>query len=643
MIAEDERAGIAIAARVIDEAALEGEECIEFQRAEEVRAECSASRRGLVDGVCVVHRSPARVLEFIGHRRILAPVPPITQYGPASIGRLLRSPLALSVLVVGTNALKPVTVDDTAYLAFARQISSHPFDPYGFSLYWYAEPEPAFEILAPPIVPYWLALGIGLFGENVALLKVWLFPFVWLFAWAAGRLLQRFARGTQLLAVVVLSPAVLPAVNLMLDIPAVALGLTTVVLGVRAIDAGSYRLGMASGLVAAAAMQTKYTMLVIPPVVLWYGMVHGRFRLAALAAAIALGAFAGWEMLIAQNYGRSHFLHHATRETAEPGPESGRLERWVETKFNLAPGLTGHFGCLGLGAGLVAVGAVGVSRRLRGLIAAVWLSGFTLIAILPGRMSIEWDYIYWQSFGILWLSAVAACVVVLNFRVRKGLQVRAAPDSLFLAGWFILELGAYFVLTPFPAARRVIGLSVVSVLLAARACGRAGRIDSLRRPAGWTIAAAIGAGAAIAAIDILDAFPEKYCAERAARLIADRPTGSTVWYMGHWGFQYYCERAGMQALAQGKSALSPGDYLVLPVHPTTTGFHRPDLGTQPIELPLGTVEPVLGVGWDDRLAAQTVPNYYGGINPVVGRDHIRLRVVVYRVIRAWKPVAAQRR
>ena len=46
-----------------------------------------------------------------------------------------------------------------------------------------------------------------------------------------------------------------------------------------------------------------------------------------------------------------------------------------------------------------------------------------------------------------------------------------------------------------------------------------------------------------AAIDTLDAFPEKHCAERAAALTADRPAESTVWYIGHWGFQYYCERA----------------------------------------------------------------------------------------------------
>ena len=113
--------------------------------------------------------------------------------------------------------------------------------------------------------------------------------------------------------------------------------------------------------------------------------------------------------------------------------------------------------------------------------------------------------------------------------------------------------------------------------------------------------------------------------------------------MGHWGFQYYCERAGMRALVPGESVMAAGDYLVLPVHPDSLGFYRPHLGSEPIELAVGLAEPVLGVAWDDALAAQTVPNFYGGINPVVGRDHPRLRVVVHRILREWKPTTVQRR
>jgi hypothetical protein len=85
------------------------------------------------------------------------------------------------------------------------------------------------EVLAPPVVPYWLGLGMRLFGDEPALLKLWLLPFVWLFAYSLRALLRRFARGMEgtVLPLMMLSPAVLPMVNLMLDIPAAALGLAS--------------------------------------------------------------------------------------------------------------------------------------------------------------------------------------------------------------------------------------------------------------------------------------------------------------------------------------------------------------------------------------------------------------------------------
>ena len=79
-------------------------------------------------------------------------------------------PVFVAALVAGLNALKPAAVDDTAYLLLARQIAAHPLDPYGGELFWYAEPLPALHVLAPPVLPYWLALGIRLFGDQLPLL-----------------------------------------------------------------------------------------------------------------------------------------------------------------------------------------------------------------------------------------------------------------------------------------------------------------------------------------------------------------------------------------------------------------------------------------------------------------------------------------
>jgi hypothetical protein len=564
-----------------------------------------------------------------------------TQPASMHLARLARSPLFLALIVALANAPKPVVVDDTAYLTYARHIAEHPLDPYGFEIFWYAKPDPAMRVLAPPVVLYWLGIGIGLFGEHPALLKLWLFPFVWVFAWAVRELLRRFARGTEsrVLPLIVLSPAVLPTVNLMLDIPALGLGLAAMVIFILCTKRDSWRLAVAAGLLAALALQTKYTALLIPPVIGWYGLTQQRIRLAVIAIGVAIMAFAVWELLLVAKYGESHFVYHASEQQLEPRPGESALSAFLREKANLTPGLAGQVGCLGIGVGLLGGAALGIPRRWLGIAAGSWAVGFALIALFPfwrPDLNRSVPSTLWAAAGWSVMAALAGCGILLRFRFGRGLRIRPNSDTLFLAGWVLLEFAGYYALTPFPAARRVIGFVVVGGLLAARAVSRVERIRPLRQPPGWLIGFGVAAGIAVAALDTLDAFPEKWCAKRAAVVAADLPEGATVWFVGHWGFQYYCERWGMKPVVPGQSVLMPGDMLVLPIPPDEKGFYRPHTGTDPLHPPAWAVEQLgADIVWDDWIAGQTVPNFYGGANAVVSRDNPRLRVRVYRIREMW--------
>lgn len=538
--------------------------------------------------------------------------------------RFLSTPFALALAVTLVNAAKPAVVDDTAYLTFARHIAAHPLDPYGFTIHWYTLPEPAMEVLCPPVVPYWLALGMALFGPSVPLLKLWTFPFVLVFACAIRSLLRRFARGTEgvVLPLVMLSPAVQPMVNVMLDIPAAALGLAALAVLPRS--------AVAAGLLTALALQTKYTALVVPPLLVWYGITARRVIPSAVAVVVACAAFAGWEALIASKYGVSHFVFHLTQHSS-----GGGTWEFVYDKLSLLPPLAGHLGCLAAWVGFFAGGAVGLPGRWVRRAAAFWLVGAAIVFLLPLRFSVvvpgkdEFHEkltlagVVWRTVGTgMLLTMLAAAWVVL---FRAGRRWRGSPVGTFVVGWVLLELAAYFALTPFPAARRLVGVSVALAVLAARLV-----CLTRTRPERWVVPAAVGFGLLVAATDTLDAYPEKALAERAARV-----TGGTTWFAGHWGFQWYCEREGMRLLVPGVSRPEVGDYLVIPVHPDPHRFYRPHIGNVPMTPPADAVEVVAELAWDDWLAAQTVPNFYGGIDPVMGRGAPRLRVVVYRVLRPW--------
>src|SRR5215470_12642993 len=88
---------------------------------------------------------------------------------------------ALAGIFTVLNAFKPLHIDDAAYYYYAAQMADQPLDPYGFDIFWYSEPQPANTVLAPPLLPYWWSLAIRLFGINLFLWKIWLFPFAWLF------------------------------------------------------------------------------------------------------------------------------------------------------------------------------------------------------------------------------------------------------------------------------------------------------------------------------------------------------------------------------------------------------------------------------------------------------------------------------
>src|SRR6202035_2434881 len=122
-----------------------------------------------------------------------------------------------------------------------------------------------------------------------------------LLTWALYALLRRFAHGMELplTAMTMLSPAILPGINLMLDVPTLGLSLASVHLFLRACDRTSIGQAVLAGFVAGLAMETKYTGALAPAVMLLAAATTGRWRLWPAAAVAAAQVFAAWEFLIA--------------------------------------------------------------------------------------------------------------------------------------------------------------------------------------------------------------------------------------------------------------------------------------------------------------------------------------------------------
>ncbi len=321
--------------------------------------------------------------------------------------RWLCSPLPCALILCLANAFKPPVIDDPAYLWYARQIQQTPLEPFGpppdgFPLIWYHQKQGAFSLLTPMVVPYYLAVGMQCFGENIVALKLWLLPFCWLFTASLFALLRRFALGWEspLLIMTAISPTFLPSVNLMIDLPAIALGLAAIVLFFRAIQSPktNYYLIVLSGLGAGLAAQTKYNAAVATAAILWAGIVYRRKVAAILVVILSVAVFVDWELYLRSVYGESHFLAQLEARRFKPpevDTDASRFARllaetdlFIDKKSEFFSPLMGYLGGLLPALALLA----GAALRLPYPIirwGAIWVVfGFVLMALVPNQWSV---------------------------------------------------------------------------------------------------------------------------------------------------------------------------------------------------------------------------------------------------------------
>ena len=534
-----------------------------------------------------------------------------------------------ALALIAVDARKPLVVDDAAYVAFARQIRSDPGDPYGFEIFWGQDPQPAFEVLAPPLLPYWMAASMALLGDEPLAWKLALLPFALLLAASLWRIAARLAPGLEapLLWMALLSPPLLPFLNLMLDVPALALGLGGLALFLAACERGSLALSAAAGLVAGLAMQTKYTGATAVAALLAYGALAARLRFALVAALVAGGVFAGWEGFVAWRYGESHLVHgvlYLWPQRAGASPLAALV--WSLGFLTLVGALAPAVGVLALAS----LGARPAGVRAAALAVA---AAFAAIPFLPAAAIPDpelWprlrdapaEQLLFAGLGLATSGLVLAAAA-------SGLRRGGGVPDRFLAAWLAIEVAAFAALSPYLAGRRVLGASLVGLLVCGRAAlARLGR-DAARRALRVPLALGAALGLLFAASDHCDAVAIRDAAHAAWRRIGEldrHPEPGAVWYVGHWGFQFYAEELGMRPVVPGESRLRRGDWLVAPEGVSRQSVRAPGASPRSERIEVRSAFP-----WS------TNPWSYMGPLAIRARSGAQLRVSIHRVLRGFVP------
>ena len=463
-------------------------------------------------------------------------------------------------------------IDETLFLRIARQVKQAPLDPYGFDYLWNLDYEPMHELAAfPPLMPYYLAAvtpGLDAVPELVTQLAVLPFAFLAAFAVYALLRLQGFsvgwsAAGTGLFVV---SPAFVLAANLaMPDMAAVALAVAGMALTVAsARRASSAGLGVA-GLLLGLSTLMRYNTLPLVPLLFLMAVSETSWRRALVPSLAALVPVSCWLALSARREGGPH----AVETLAIFASLSGMLSRtWA-----LGTHLT-------LSTYLPFVAALAFRPRSAVRVLLVLFLVLDVTVWFGARGAI----LQFAAFpDALFFGAGLCAVLALAAGAARDLAaagiLRWPPDGaglqsegfrrVVLFAWAAAALAVPLVYVHVASKYLLLAQPPLIVLLLLRLRDHGPRLRP--RAVAFALTAAFAVSLLVAASDFEQAGCYRTQAARVLREVSGyaSTTGGRagrIWFLGHWGFQYYMEGIGALPLPVKPQALevAAGDWVIVP-------------------------------------------------------------------------------
>jgi 4-amino-4-deoxy-L-arabinose transferase-like glycosyltransferase len=496
---------------------------------------------------------------------------------------------------------KAFNIDDTLFVYVARQITQHPLDPYGFKVNWFLDAAPmAYETKNPPLAAYYIAAAASLIGwSERALHLAFLLPALAV-VWGTYRLAQRFTNSPLLAAAAtLLTPVFLvSASSVMCDTLMLALWLWATVFWIEGLEPHKPRYLAISALLITSCALTKYFGAALIPLLAAYSLARQR-RLGSwawylLAPVLVLTGYQQWTKAV---YGLRMITSAAHFST---GMREGRhasilAEALIDLSF--------VGGCM-LPAMTIAP-ALWARKKILAVLMLSGIAGFLLSTGRIGLGEVLWPHHFHQHWGVVGIQLtlfIAAGFSVMALAAADAWKLRDA-GSLFLMLWVF----GTFIFTGFVNwivnARSVLPLIPAAGILLARRVDRL-RATSIRwRPAMLAIPLAVAGAVSLwltwADTELADS------ARTAAALIEQKTRNQPVevWFMGHWGFQYYMESFGAHPVVIDDPPHRPGDFVAAPENSLHLIEMRPEFVTSrdviqiPMRLGITTTQSELGAGF----------------------------------------------
>jgi len=471
--------------------------------------------------------------------------------------RELAGVLAIVILPLLALSDRAYNVDEPLFVWLAEQIARAPLDFFGFDVNWYGTAQPMYAVTRnPPGVGYALA-AIGMLAgwSERAFHLAFVIPAAVcaLATWALARHFDR--RGLEAALLLVASPVFLLCANtVMSDVPMLALWLLALwawLRGARGDTGQSIGWLWLAGGFAALAVWTKYfAIALVPLLVALYGA-------GAVEQAIA-------EALHVEGVERPSTMRQLVEGLAFAGG-------CVAPAVLLVPWLWGR-----RATAAVIAAAVGVAALAP--MSLAWLGLPVVDAASEGLTLASRSYALQLAVMV---SGGISLVALALVELRAGRDADRWLLALWLLGTLAFAAGVNWTNN----GRSNLPLAPVAAILIVRRLAARGHV--FRQP-GLAAAAVACAGLALA-LAVADRSWSNGVRDAAGTLVERHGRADQLWFHGHWGLQYYLERAGATPVDWREDVIGAGELLI--VANNNAEMHQPSSEAASVVDVLEVVEP----------------------------------------------------
>lgn len=466
--------------------------------------------------------------------------------------------IVLAVLVPFLG--KPFNIDDPLFIWAAHQIQANPANPYGFPVEWGWTQFPMWKVTEnPPLAAYYLAAAAGIIGwSEVALHAAFLVP-VLAAVLGTYRLARRLCHQPMLATLIMLFTPVflVSSLTLMCDMSMLAFWIWAVIFWLEGTgQEKNWKLLVAAALITLAEL-TKYYGACLVPLLAAYSLVARRPLIRwAYHLLLPLAALLAYQLVTQALYGKSLLYGAMDYSTFS------RTFFGFSTAQNSLIGLVFTGGC-------VAAAVIFAPLLWRGRTLALFFG--IAIAVVLLLFSGE---AFWKKYGaisgatqmavkiqaMLWSAAGLSLLALAIAEIRQRRDALSCLLTLWLLGTFAFATFLNWTIN----ARSILPMTPAAGMLIARRL----EMKNIFKGEFWSpgiiccLAISMVLSVSVLRADYLTAFAVRTNAREACDSFRQRV--GTLWFQGHWGFQFYMDQGGATALDAKRSDLKPGDAVAVP-------------------------------------------------------------------------------